>query len=39
MKLDANDFKRLQWAIAFLVIMTLIGGGSVWTIWQVEIRS
>jgi len=39
MKLDANDFKRLQWAIAFLVIMTLIGGGSVWTIRQVEISS
>lgn len=30
MKLDANDFKRLQWSIAFLVIMTLVGGGSVW---------
>jgi hypothetical protein len=30
MKLDAGDFKRLQWAIAFLVIMTLVGGGSLW---------
>ena len=39
MKLDTNDFKRLQWAIAFLVIMTLIGGGSVWTIRQLEISS
>lgn len=32
MKLDANDFKRLQWAIAFLVILTLIGAGSVWSV-------
>ncbi|MCK9389696.1 MAG: hypothetical protein M0Q22_15060 [Sulfuritalea sp.] len=39
MKLDTNDFKRLQWAIAFLVIMALIGGGSVWTIRQMEISS
>lgn len=30
MKLDARDFKRLQWSIAFLVIMALVGGGSVW---------
>lgn len=30
MKLDARDFKRLQWSIAFLVIMTAVGGGSVW---------
>ncbi|MBK8120553.1 MAG: hypothetical protein IPK39_16265 [Sulfuritalea sp.] len=34
MKLDAKDFKRLQWGIAFLVIMILIGGGSVWTARQ-----
>lgn len=30
MKLDSKDFSRLQWAIAFLVIMALVGGGSVW---------
>jgi hypothetical protein len=31
MKLDGKDFKYLQWAIALLVIMAVIGGGSVWT--------
>jgi hypothetical protein len=36
MKLDAKDFKRLQWAIAFLVIMALMGGGSVWTTQQLK---
>ncbi len=36
MKLDAKDFKRLQWAIAFLVIMALLGGGSVWTTLQLK---
>ncbi|MCK9379776.1 MAG: hypothetical protein M0P95_01775 [Sulfuritalea sp.] len=36
MKLDANDLKRLQWAIAFLVIMALIGGGSVWSTRQLK---
>ncbi|MDP2823230.1 MAG: hypothetical protein Q8O52_11235 [Sulfuritalea sp.] len=36
MKLDANDFKRLQWAIAFLVIMTLVGGGAVWSTQQLK---
>lgn len=36
MKLDAKDFKRLQWAIAFLVIMALIGGGSLWTTQQLK---
>jgi len=30
MKLDVKDLKRLQWAIAFLIVMSLIGGGSVW---------
>ena len=39
MKLDAKDFKRLQWAIAFLVIMALIGGGSLWTTHQLKINS
>jgi hypothetical protein len=34
MKLDANDFKQLQWSIAFLVIMTVVGAGSVWTTQQ-----
>lgn len=36
MKLDAKDFKRVQWAIAFLVIMALVGGGSVWTTLQLK---
>jgi hypothetical protein len=36
MKLDAKDLKRLQWAIAFLVIMGLVGGGSVWTTQQLK---
>jgi hypothetical protein len=36
MKLDAKDFKRLQWTIAFLVTMTLVGGGSVWTVLQLK---
>lgn len=36
MKLDAKDFKRLQWAIAFLIVMSLIGGGSVWTTEQMK---
>ncbi|MCF8197349.1 MAG: hypothetical protein K9J42_01185 [Sulfuritalea sp.] len=31
MKLDAKDFKRLQWSIAFLVLMALVGGGSLWS--------
>lgn len=36
MKLDAKDFKRLQWAIAFLVLMGAVGGGSVWTALQLQ---
>lgn len=36
MKLDAKDLKRLQWAIAFMVIMTLVGGISVWTTLQLK---
>ena len=39
MKLDAKDFKRLQWAIAFLVIMALAGGGSVWSTLQLKKNS
>ncbi|MCX7156468.1 MAG: hypothetical protein NTW45_08510 [Rhodocyclales bacterium] len=36
MKLDAKDLKRLQWAIAFLGIMALAGGASVWTSLQLK---
>jgi len=36
MNLDAKDFKRLQWAIAFLVIMALMGSGSLWTTQQLK---
>ncbi|MDP2825969.1 MAG: hypothetical protein Q8O52_25175 [Sulfuritalea sp.] len=36
MKLDAKDFKRLQWAIAFLIIMALAGGGSVWSTLELK---
>ncbi len=36
MKLDAKDFKRLQWAIAFLLLMGAVGGGSVWTALQMK---
>ncbi len=36
MKLDAKDFKRLQWSIAFLVLMALIGGGSLWSVLMLQ---
>ena len=36
MKLDAKDLKRLRWAIAFLVIMAVVGGISVWTALQLK---
>lgn len=36
MKVDAKDFKRLQWAIAVLIIMSLVGGGAVWTTEQMK---
>ncbi|MFH1871314.1 MAG: hypothetical protein ABIK82_18480 [Pseudomonadota bacterium] len=36
MKLDTKDFKRLQWAIAFLIAMALIGGAAVWTTQQLK---
>lgn len=32
--MNAKDFKHLQWAIVFLVVMVAIGGGSVWTVQQ-----
>lgn len=36
MTLDAKDLKRLQWAIAFLVVMCLVGAGAVWTTDQMK---
>jgi hypothetical protein len=36
MKFDVEALKRLQWAISFLVIMTLVGVGSVWTTQQLK---
>lgn len=39
MKLDAKDFKRLQWAIALLVVMAAVGGGAVWTTLQMKKNS
>lgn len=36
MKLDTNDLKRLQWAIALLIILSLVGGGAVWTTEQMK---
>lgn len=36
MKLDASDFKKLQWAIVFLGAMAVAGGGSVWTTLQLK---
>lgn len=36
MKLDAKDLERLQWTIAFLVIMALTGGSALWTMRQME---
>ena len=39
MTLDAKDLKRLQWAIAFLIIMSLVGGGALWTTEQMRKQS
>ncbi|MDA8258926.1 MAG: hypothetical protein M0Z99_25375 [Betaproteobacteria bacterium] len=39
MKLDAKDFKRLQWAILFLVIMAALGAASVWSALQLKAGS
>ena len=36
MTLDAKDLKRLQWAIAFLILMSLVGGGAVWITEQMQ---
>lgn len=36
MTLDTKDLKRLQWAIALLVLMSLVGGGAVWTTEQMK---
>lgn len=36
MKLEIGDLKHVQWAIAFLVIMAVIGGGSVWSAQQLK---
>ena len=37
MKFDVEDLKRIQWAIAALVIMTAVGIGSVWTTQQMAL--
>lgn len=36
MKFDVEDLKRLQWAIAMLVILSLAGAASVWTTLQMR---
>ncbi len=39
MKFDVQDLKRLQWAIAFLVVLALVGITSVWTTQQLKAGS
>lgn len=39
MKLDAKDFKRLQWAIVFLLIMAALGAASVLSALQLKASS
>ncbi len=39
MTLDTKDLKRLQWAIAFLIVMSLVGGGAVWTTEEMKKNS
>jgi hypothetical protein len=39
MKFDVEDLKRIQWAIAALVVMTLVGVGSVWTTQQMAVST
>jgi hypothetical protein len=36
MKLDGKDFKRLQWAVALLVVLALLGAAAVWTTLQLK---
>lgn len=36
MNLTVKDLKRLQWAIAFLVIMAILGAGLVWSALQLK---
>jgi hypothetical protein len=39
MKIDAKDFKSLQWAIAFLVLMSSVGGAALLITEQMKISS
>jgi hypothetical protein len=39
MKMDAKDFKSLQWAIAFLVLMSSVGGAALLITEQMKISS
>ena len=39
MKFDVQDLKRLQWAIAFLVVLAMVGIASVWTTQQLKAGS
>jgi hypothetical protein len=39
MKFDVEDLKQIQWAIAALVVMALVGIGSVWTTQQMAISA
>jgi hypothetical protein len=39
MKFDVEDLKQIQWAIAALVVMALVGIGSVWTTQQMAIST
>ncbi len=39
MKMDAKDFKSLQWAIAFLVLMGSVGGAALLITEQMKISS
>jgi len=36
MKFNVDDLKRLQWSIAFLVMLTLVGIGSLWITQQLK---
>ena len=39
MKFDVEDLKRLQWAITFLVVLTLVGIASLWITQQLKTSS